>query len=125
MTLMSKLKPLIFGTLLIFVLPHLAHAQSSKLTRAMLWGSVVADLGSTWSAPAGYREGNPLLGQNKVRQAAVMLSLTALTDWSTTRMERSSPAKLSKPARWIVIGVHLAAAGWNLSQSRKSSFNGR
>lgn len=112
----SKLKLPLFGIVLFLMFPHTVHAQSPIVTRALLWGSVAADLGSTWTAAPGYREGNPLLGQNKTRQAAVMLSLTALTDWSTTRMERSAPAKLSKPARWIVIGVHLAAAGWNLSR---------
>ena len=116
---MSKLKLLPLGMFLLLLFPHAAQAQSPQLTRALLWGSVAADLGSTWAAPSGYREGNPLLGQNKVRQATVMLSLTALTDWSTTRMDRSSPAKLSKPARWIVIGVHIAAASWNLAQSRR------
>ena len=118
---MLRLKPLILGSLFVLVLPITVHAQSSRLTRAMLWGSVAADLGSTWAAPAGFREGNPLLGQNKIRQGAVMISMTALTDWSTTRMERSSPSKFSKSARWIVMGIHFAAAGWNLSQSRRSS----
>jgi hypothetical protein len=122
---MSKLKLLPLAIFLLLLLPNTVCAQSPRLTRAMLWGSVAADLSSTWNAAPGYREGNPLLGQNKFRQAAVMVSLTALTDWSTTRMEHSSPAKLSKSARWIVIGVHFAAAGWNLAQSRKSSFQGR
>ena len=116
---MAKLKLPLFGMILFLLFPHNLHAQSRIVSRALLWGSVAADLGSTWAAAPGYKEGNPLLGQNKARQATVMLSLTALTDWSTTRMERSAPAKLSKPARWIVIGVHLAAAGWNLSQSRR------
>jgi len=119
---MGKLKPLILGILFALILPVPAHAQSSRLSRALLWGSVAADLGSTWSAPASLRETNPLLGQNKLRQGAVMISMTALTDWSTTRMERSSPSQFSKSARWIVIGIHFAAASWNLSQTHRSSF---
>ncbi len=85
------------------------HAQS----RVLLWASTAADLGSTLNRPAGYREGNPILGQNRARQAATMLSLTALTDWSTQRMESRG-----KAVRWVVIGIHVACVVWNGRQRR-------
>jgi hypothetical protein len=61
-------KTLILGTPVRADLFQFLHMLSLPGFHArLLWGSVAADLGSTWSAPGGFREGNPLLGQNKFR----------------------------------------------------------
>ncbi len=90
--------------LLAFLTGAPLHAQG---TRVLLWASTAADLGSTLNRPAGYREGNPILGQNRGRQAATMLSLTALTDWSSARTKHGTRARL------IVTAVHVFCVGWN------------
>jgi len=66
-----------------------------------------------WHSSAGLREVNPILGQSRARQAAIMGAQTALVLWSARRMERRGWTKLSKITPWIAAGMHITAAVLN------------
>ncbi len=93
---------------MIILLAFLAGAPLHAQTRVLLWASAGADLATTLNRPAGYREANPLLGNNRVQQAATMIGLTALTDWSSARTKHGTRARL------IVTAVHAVCVAWNV-----------
>jgi hypothetical protein len=73
------------------------------MAKILLWSLMAFDLATTFHRGPELREANPLLGQHPVRQASVMIGLTALTDW-----KGGPKTKLATAA------IHGVAGAWNL-----------
>ncbi len=91
--------------------------QLEAQSRVILWASTAADLGTTLNHGPQLREGNPILGQNKTRQAVTMIGLTALSDWSSSRMKHGAKVRLA------IAAVHVFCVGWNFSSSFRKTKN--
>jgi hypothetical protein len=77
--------------------------------------SVAADLGTTWTLPPGWTEGNPLLGKSKGQQVAVSVGLGLLTIWEARRLDRQGHTTAAKFCLWLGTALHSAAAAHNAS----------
>jgi len=100
---------------LALVLIFASFAQAEVPSRIVLWGGATADLLSTRMAiKQGAVEANPVVGQSLKRQAAVMYSLTALSEILATAASRAGHPKMGKIARYLTGGGHFGAAAWNV-----------
>jgi hypothetical protein len=86
---------------------------SFRAAQFLFVGSIAADLGSTWSLPPGWTEGNPVLGKNKAQQVAVSVGLGVLTLWEARRLESHGHTTAAKFCLWLGTALHSAAAAHN------------
>jgi len=95
--------------------PHFTVAQIAYV------GSAVFDLGSTWhkTSQPGFREGNPVLGQDKWRQGLIIGGVTAFTLWGARHIHKQGHRKLAKGLLWAATALHTGAAAYNLRLERK------
>lgn len=92
-----------------------SFAQAEIPSHLILWGGATADLLSTRLAiQRGAIEANPIVGQGVRRQAAVMYSMTAITEAVSLAAEKAGHPKMAKWTRYLTGAVHFGAMGWNL-----------
>lgn len=101
--------------LLIAVMAMPLHGQD----RIVLYAGTIADLASTEYAIAqGYREANPILGQNRLRRIGTATAVTVATDLLFHRFVTPRHPKIARVFNFAAGMAHFGAAGWNLSAQR-------
>ena len=85
------------------------------VAQAAFVGSIVADLSTTWALPNGMKEADPLLGKNKIQQAAVSGALTALALWQAHALHSKGRTRAAKYILLAGIVGH-AFAGYHNSR---------
>lgn len=86
---------------------------SFRAAQFLFVGSVAADLGTTWTLPPGWTEGNPLLGKSKGQQVAVSVGLGLLTLWEARRLDNRGHTTAARFCLWLGTALHSAAAAHN------------
>jgi hypothetical protein len=76
-------------------------------------GSIVADLGTTWSLPNGRVEGNPLLGKSKVQQVSVSSALALFTLWEAHALHVRGNRGAARYLLWMGSIAHALAGSYN------------
>ena len=77
-------------------------------------GSIMADLGTTWSFPKGEIESNRLLGRNKAQQASVSGAMALFILWEAHLLHVTGKTRAAKYLIWIGTGAHVFAASYNV-----------
>jgi len=91
---------------------------AADLSKPVLIGGTVFDHFSSYGM-RDCREVNPVLGQNRVRQAAIMGASTGLVWYCSREIERRWSPRFGKVIRYVTGFVHIGAGAWNLSQGAK------
>ena len=76
-------------------------------------GSIMADLGTTWSVPKGRTEGNPLLGRSKAQQVSVSSALALFTLWEAHSLHVRGNTRAAKYLLFMGSIAHAFAASYN------------
>jgi hypothetical protein len=76
-------------------------------------GSIIADMGTTWTLPKGMTEGNPLLGKSKAQQASVSSALALFTLWEAHSLHVRGNTKAAKYLLWMGTIAHAFAGCYN------------
>jgi hypothetical protein len=85
------------------VKPDLLYLTS----RMTLYGSAISDLGTTWHGlNQGRYEANPVLGQSRVRQGALVMGSVVALDFVSRGLFKSGHPKLAAVVNFIVSGAH-------------------
>jgi hypothetical protein len=96
------------------LVPERPHKNVSFGAAQLLFaGSIAADLGTTWTLPAGYVEGNPLLGKSKAQQLGVSIGLGVVTLWQARRLESHGHPNAARLCLWLGTALHSGAAAHN------------
>lgn len=87
--------------------------------RIVLYAGTIADLASTeYAISRGYREANPILGQNRLRRIGTATAVTVATDLLFHKFVAPRHPKIARVFNFSVGFVHFGATGWNLSATR-------
>lgn len=90
-------------------------AQSLDVSRIALYGGLTADLITTQSAlNAGYKEANPILGQNPYRRGGLAVAGSVAVDLAARWIKRDGHPKIAAVLKFIGGGAHVGAAVWNV-----------
>jgi hypothetical protein len=76
-------------------------------------GSIMADLGTTWSVPKGRTEGNPLLGRSKAQQVSVSSALALFTLWEAHSLHVRGNTRAAKYLLFMGSIAHAFAGAYN------------
>lgn len=76
-------------------------------------GSIMADLGTTWSVPKGKTEANPLLGRSKARQVSVSSALALFTLWEAHSLHARGNTRAAKYLLFMGSIAHAFAGAYN------------
>ena len=83
-------------------------------SRIALYGATAADLGTTWRAMnAGYVEANPILGQSRAVQGAIVAGSVVALTLLTQRLYHNGHPRLATVLNLVVAGEHGFAAWYN------------
>ena len=76
-------------------------------------GSIMADLGTTWSMSERKIEANPLLGKSKAQQASVSSALALFILWQAHSLHVRGETRAAKYLLWIGTAAHVFAGFYN------------
>jgi hypothetical protein len=62
----------------------------------------------------GHSESNPILGQSRARQGAIVIGSAVAVDFLTQRLHKAGHKKMAKVINFLIGGEHAVAAGYNL-----------
>jgi len=93
-----------------------AHAQElHSLSRIALYSGLAFDLGTTEAnLRMGYREANPLLGQNPYQRTGIVIGSAVVVDMSSRWLRRNGHPRLAVALNLFGGCVHFGAGAWNL-----------
>jgi hypothetical protein len=84
-----------------------------RASQLVFIGSMMADVGTTWSFPKGKVEANPLLGRNKAQQASVSSALALFILLDAHLLHIRGNTRTAKYLLWIGTGAHVFAVLYN------------
>ena len=76
-------------------------------------GSMMADLGTTWSLSERKVEANPVLGKSKAQQASVSSALALFLLWQAHSLHVRGQTRAAKYLLWMGAAAHVFAVSYN------------